>query len=400
MGLELQNSSQSCRTRVGSGVRRVGLTVFLAMLLGTGCAASGEVVAVPDVVDEARGPLTAAEMAAVEEFLADDSRGPATELLSTRFGVLALFEDGAASFGVDPVAEAWRYEASGPVHSASVSWDGETVMLRHEADMGPVSRQRTAKLDAGSGSVVDSHDTWGEAPSEGLLLRDVWVTADSEGVVAAHPFSDDGVAWERDLSEGCPAGGVDDVNLEPNETQLFVSYVCRDDGSAHVEGISAVSGTVSWDYAWEDASAPRIHVLHEHTVPAGPDDPIERMLDEGLSGGFLFFASGDPGSEPLHPEPWRSAPGIADYVDVPRQDLRSAPEEIVVYSSTPGALYERLVVQVARWLAEDDGAPFAKDDIDDSLLIDGELVQNPHQWTTGKSGYVSALTEELEGSFP
>jgi hypothetical protein len=370
------------------------------VLLAAGCTAEGATVVDGAVAEGARGPLTGGEVSTVEGFLADDPRGPVTELLSTRFGVLALFEDEVASFGVDPVAEAWRYEASGPVHAASVSWDGETVILRHGADMGPVSRQRTAKLDARSGSVVGSHDTWGEAPSEGLLLRDVWVTADSEGVVAAHPFSDGGAAWERDLSEGCPSGGVDDVNLEPDETQLFVSYVCVDDGSAHLEGISAASGAVSWDYAWEAAPAPRIHVLYEHSVPGGAGDPIERMLGEGLSGGFLFLAAGDPSSEPLHPEPWRSAPGISDHLEAPLQDMRTAPQEIVVHTSAPNALHDRLVVQVARWLAEDDGVPFNKDDIDDSLLIDGELVRNSRQWKTGADGYVGALREELAEAFP
>jgi hypothetical protein len=337
---------------------------------------------------------------AVEEFLAGDARGPATELLATRFGVLALFEDGVASFGVEPVAEAWRYEISGPLQGASVSWDGETVMLRHGADIGPVSRQRTAALDAGSGSVVDAYDTWGEAPSEGLLLRDVWVTADREGVLSAHPFSGDSDAWERDLSESCSSGGIDEVDLEPAETQLLASYTCVDDGSAHLEGISADSGTVSWNYAWEDASAPRIHLLEEHSVPGTSGDPIVRMLDEGLSGAFAFFAAGDPSSDPLHPEPWRSVPGIADYVDAPLQDLHTAPREIVVHTSTPNTLHDRLLVQVARWLAEDDGVPFSKDDIDESLLIDGELVENTRQWQTGADGYVGALRDELEAAFP
>ena len=39
-------------------------------------------------------------------------------------------------------------------------------------------------------------------------------------------------------------------------------------------------------------------------------------------------------------------------------------------------------------------------DIDDSLLIDGELVQNPDQWSVGRFGYVGALLEELEAAFP
>jgi hypothetical protein len=78
-------------------------------VFATGCTATGETVSDPDVVDQARGAFTAAEVEALEEFLAGDARGPATELLTTRFGVLALFEDGVASFGVDPVAEAWRY---------------------------------------------------------------------------------------------------------------------------------------------------------------------------------------------------------------------------------------------------------------------------------------------------
>jgi hypothetical protein len=272
-------------------------------------------------------------------------------------------------------------------------------MLWHGADVGPVYGQRTAALDAGSGSVVDAYDTWGEVPSEGLLLRDVWVTADPEGVLVAHPFSDDGDPWERDLSDGCSSGGVDEIELESGETQLFVSYTCVDDGSARLEGISAGSGRVPWNYGWENATAPRIHVLEEHSVPGGPGDPIERMLDEGLSGAYAFFAAGDPSSEPIHPEPWRSAPGIAAYMDAPLQDLHTASREIVVHTSTPNALHDRLLVQVARWLAEDDGVPFSKDDIDESLLIDGALAENTRQWQTGADGYVGALRGELEAVF-
>ncbi|GAA1437921.1 hypothetical protein [Nocardiopsis tropica] len=58
------------------GYAAAGLAV---VLLGAGCAAQGETVADAEVADDARGAFTVAEVEAVEEFLADDPRGPTTE---------------------------------------------------------------------------------------------------------------------------------------------------------------------------------------------------------------------------------------------------------------------------------------------------------------------------------
>ncbi|MFD3684407.1 hypothetical protein ACFWTE_06270 [Nocardiopsis sp. NPDC058631] len=78
------------------------LAGLAAVVLGTGCAAQGETVADAEVADDARGAFTMAEVEAVEEFLADDPRGPVTELLATGSGVLALFDDQVDGRSPDP----------------------------------------------------------------------------------------------------------------------------------------------------------------------------------------------------------------------------------------------------------------------------------------------------------
>lgn len=354
------------------------------------------------VADEARGPFTMSEVEAVEEFLTDDPRGPATELIPTASGVLALFEDEVASFGVDPVAEAWRLETSGPVHDALVGVSGGSVLLRHGADLGPVSRERTMLLDAADGRLIESSAVWGDtASAEAQLMREVWVTHESEGVLVARSLSDGDVAWEHDLTEACSSGDVGDIDLASAGTRLLVSHKCVEDGSAHAAAITESTGASFWEESWQDAPAPRVNVVHEHTVPGEPGDPISQMLDENLSGEFLFLHGSDMGGmEILLPEPWRSAPGVRDYMEEPIQDFEVAPREIVLHSSTQNDLHDFVLVQAVRWLAEDESVPFTQDDIDESLLIDGELVQSPRQWTVGADGYIGALLDELEESFP
>lgn len=396
--MEVERAKPSVRAGLGrcAGVAVGVLTLFLA----AGCA-NPEAVVDEEAVDEARGAHTMPEVAAVEEFLADDPRGPATELLPTAYGVLALFESEVASFGVDPVAEAWSYETSGPVHDASVWWTGEAVLLRHEADLGPVSRDRTLVLNTERGRVIHSATLRDEAvPEEGHLMREAWVAAEPDGTLVARNLSDGEVAWEHDLSETCSSGGVDEVALAAAGARLLTAHACTEDGSAHAAALGG-EGTPFWEESWQDAPAPRVHVVHEHTVPGSPQDPITRMFDEQLSGGFLFIDQAQANSmTPLSPEPWHSAPGVGEYADEPLQDFETAPRDIVMHSSPPGHLRDLLVLQAARWLAEDESVPFTKDDLDDSLLIDGEFVHSPRQWPTGASGYISALEDELENAFP
>ncbi|WP_017606668.1 hypothetical protein [Nocardiopsis alkaliphila] len=384
--------------QIRAGAMAAVLTVFAA----AGCAVSGERVTDTEVIDEARGPLTASEVETVTEFLTDSQRGSATELVTTGSGVLALFENEVVSFGVDPVAEAWSYEISGPVRDVSIGPSGETILLRRDAGLGPVDRERSMLLDSSDGRVIESYTAWGEAASgAGHLLREVWVTAEPEGILVARRLSDGDVAWQHDLTETCSSGSADDIDLASAGIQLLVAYTCVEDGSAHATMIADHTGDPFWEESWADTPAPQVHVVHEHTVPGGPDDPISRMLNEELSGGFLFvYGSELDGVEPFLPEPWRSAPGVGDYAEEPLQDLREAPQEIILHSSPRGKMNDLLVVQAARWLAGDNGVPFTKEDIDGSLMIDDELVQNPNQWSTGQSGYVSALTEELAEAFP
>lgn len=372
------------------------------VLLVAGCASPEATVVDEGVLDGARGPFTTAEVDAVREFVEDDSRGSDPELVPTAFGVLALFEEEVVSFGVDPVGEAWRLQVSGPVDDASVGVSGESILLRYRDDLGPVTREQSMLLDARDGRVTESSTAWGAAPSgEAHLMSEVWATAEPEGILVARSFSDGDVVWQRDLSETCSSGNVDDVDVASAGIQLLVSYSCTEDDTARTVMIEESSGNTFWEELWSDAPAPRVHVVHEHTVAGGANDPIARMLNEGLSGRFLFIHGNKAeGVDSFLPEPWRSAPGVGDYMEEPVQDFETAPSEIVLHSSPRGHMHDFVLVQAARWLAEEESVPFSQDEIDDSLLIDGELAQSPRQWTTGAPGYISALTDELAVAFP
>ena len=125
------------------------------------------------------------------------------------------------------------------------------------------------------------------------------------------------------------------------------------------------------------------------------------MLGEESSGGFLFLRGASrQGFGPVRPQPWPSTPGIVEYAEESIQDLDVAPQEIVLFSSSLGELNDVVLVQATRRLAEDARVPFSKEGIDESLLIDGELVKDPRQWGTGADGYIAPLREELAKAFP
>ncbi|XKK41133.1 hypothetical protein HFP72_12640 [Nocardiopsis sp. ARC36] len=380
------------------GYAAAGLAV---VLLGAGCAAQGETVADPGVVDDARGAFTVAEVEAVEEFLAEDSRGFATELLATGSGVLALFDDRVVSFGVDPVAEAWRHEIPEPVSDVSVESTGETVLVRYGADVGPVSGEQVTVLDAERGQVLESYTARGEAvPGEGHLLRSLWVATDPGEVLRARRTADGEVAWEHNLTDTCSGGRADDIEMVDAGTQLLVAYACGEDGTAHAAMLDGGTGEPFWEESWADVPVPRVHVVHEHTVPGGPDDPVSRMFADEASGETVFlYGSESDGVEVFVPEPWRSAPGVGEYAAEPRQDFETAPRDIVLHSAPRGNMHDHVLLGAVRWLVEEDSVPFTTEDIDESLLIDGEVVQNPRQWTVGAPGYVSALLVEVEEAF-
>ncbi|WP_147453815.1 hypothetical protein [Nocardiopsis sp. Huas11] len=162
-------------------------------------------------------------------------------------------------------------------------------------------------LNSSDGRVIGSYTTWGEPVSgTGHLLREVSVTAEPEGILAGRRYSDGDVAWQRDLTETCTSGSVDDVQLASAGNQLLVAYTCVEDGSAHAAMVADHTGHSFWVESWADAPAPRVHVVHAHTVPGGPDDPISRMLDEELSGGFAFVH----GSELNRVEPYLPESGV------------------------------------------------------------------------------------------
>ncbi|WP_435110839.1 hypothetical protein [Nocardiopsis synnemataformans] len=131
------------------------------------------------------------------------------------------------------------------------------MLLRYGDDLGPVTRERTVLLDARDGRVTESSTAWGETPSgETHLMREARVAAEPEGTLVARSLSDGDVAWQRDLSETCSSGNVDDVDVASAGIQLLVSYSCTEDGTAHTVMIEESSGNTLWEESWPDAPVP------------------------------------------------------------------------------------------------------------------------------------------------
>ncbi|OLT25502.1 hypothetical protein BJF83_04720 [Nocardiopsis sp. CNR-923] len=334
-----------------------------------------------------------------QEGLAEEVRG----LLPTGAGLVALFDEQVVSFGAESSEEAWRFRSNGEISDVSVSSDGETILVQYVMGFGPWDRYGMAVLDARDGRIVESNNEWGvPAGSVGQLVERGEARVVVEGTrLVSRRISDGELVWENDLSESCMGGGIDNIDMVANVAQVFVVRECIDSGLVAVMGFEALSGDQFWEASWENPAVPRIHLLTEHTVPGEPEDPIDYMFDEARSGQFLFMDTRfmADGIAPIDVEPWRSAPGVSDHRARPLLDLDTPPAEIVFLGVSPADLNDRLVLSATISLAEDDNVPFTREDIDESLLIDGEFVENPRQWTTSSSAYVSGLEEALRTHF-
>lgn len=355
-----------------------------------GCASTGVTILEEDRVGEgvdARGPVIAAEMEAVAAALG----GGVENLQADNRGVIAVLGDEVVSYGVEPVERVWSHQAPGTVLDAVVGWDGESLLVRHRADAVPWEQERVVFLRAQDGEVLASHASVGTPRA---LADGAWISTTENGRVVANDVSTGNRLWQYDASGVCPSGPGEDVDVIADKFTVLVSHGCRRSGDAHLVELRVDNGKVTREVSWE-GSSPELHAVLPHTVNGGPDDAVARMFATETSGDFLFLDTRE--FTPVLPEPWRDA-DIASYLDPPATDFAEAPTDIVV--GDVAEMNDLLTVRVVRALALDEDAPFSREDLDDSLLIDGELVQSPYQWRSGMSGYMSALSAALAEAFP
>ncbi|MFL1381669.1 MULTISPECIES: hypothetical protein [unclassified Nocardiopsis] len=364
--------------------------VVSSLFLCAGCVTTGVTVVEEGAVEgdaSARGPVIAAEREAVAATL----QGEADTLWVSDRGVVAILGDEVVSYGVDPVKLVWSHRAPGPVLDVVVGWDGESLLVRHRADIGPWAQERVIVLDAENGEMIASH------PSEGMprgLAHDTWVSTTESGRVVVHQVSTGDKRWEYDPSEACSAESAADVEVLADKFTVLVSHACPEDDEARLAEFVVDSGSVIKQVTW-DGPAPALHTVLPHTVTGGPEDAVARMFAEEVNKEFLFLDTRY--FTPVLPAPWRDA-GITDHLDPPAMDFADAPTDIVV--GNVAEMNDLLIVRSVRALALEPDIPFNQEDLDDSLLIDGELVESPYQWQLGRSGYMSALSNALVEAFP
>ncbi|MET9782715.1 hypothetical protein [Nocardiopsis alba] len=82
-------------------------------------------------------------------------------------------------------------------------------------------------------------------------------------------------------------------------------------------------------------------------------------------------------------------------MEAPLQDAEAAPKEIVLFDPLPREGRGRLYLAAARALVDDAEAPVALEDLDESLLIDGELMEHLGQWGASPDLMFGRLEESL-----
>ncbi|GAA1437923.1 hypothetical protein GCM10009602_04770 [Nocardiopsis tropica] len=299
-------------------------------------------------------------VAEVEAHLETDRRGPTHELLTTENGVLAVFDEGVALFGTDPVAEIWnRTGLDGPV-AAGITADGKRAVLAH-AGSGWFRGTRWSLLDVETGENIASHRA--DEPPPALvasLTADARLASPGDGRVEARSLEGDDVLWSYAPEDACDGA----VSRVVGET-LAVVAVCGD--RVHLVGLEATTGEPVWEHSWPGTVLPEMHPLTPWTVPGGPADPVERIVRGEMADGYVLFGRGavfDRGQaqEFLPPQ---AAPGEAPAHVVLLEDLQDADA--------------RLMLQAGHVMVED--GLVGLDELDrEGLLVDGDLPMSAQEW--------------------
>ncbi|NKZ00254.1 hypothetical protein [Nocardiopsis alborubida] len=311
--------------------------------------------------EELPSSLSLAAAAEVEENLAEDPRGPVSDLLTTERGVLAVFDDGVALFGTDPVTEVWSLQDLGGPVSAGVTADGSEIVLAQEGQ-GPFSgHTRWAVLAEATGQVI-SEDWAQESPDElvALLATDSRLVLGENGRVTARALEDDRELWSLEPQQSCGKSEVKVIG----DTVATVS-LCG--GEVRLSGVSAETGETEWERTWSGDALPDMHLLTPRTVPGGRSDPVERIVRGDLADGYVLFGRGEVFDRARAQE----------YLP-PQTDLDEVPAHVVLVEDLQDA-DARLVLQAGHVFLEE--GLIDREELDEAgLLVDGRLPLSPQEW--------------------
>ncbi|MCP3014439.1 PQQ-like beta-propeller repeat protein [Nocardiopsis dassonvillei] len=311
--------------------------------------------------EELPSSLSLAAVAEVEENLEEDPRGPARDLLTTEQGVLAVFDDGVALFGTDPVAEVWSLRDLGGPVAAGVTADGDQIVLAQEGP-GPFSgRTRWAVLAEATGQVVA--EEWAQgSPDElvALLATDSRLVLDEDGRVTARALEDDRELWSLEPQQSC---GKPEVRIVGDTVAM--TSLCG--GEVRLSGVSAETGETEWEHTWPGDALPDMHILTPRTVPGDQADPVERIVRGDLADGYVLFGRGEVFDRARAQE----------YLP-PQADPDEVPAHVVLVEDLQDT-EARLVLQAGHVFLEE--GLVDEEELDEAgLLVDGRLPVSPQEW--------------------
>jgi hypothetical protein len=311
--------------------------------------------------EELPSSLSSAAVGEVEESLEGDSRGPVGEFLITEHGVLAVFDDGVALFGTDPVAEVWSLRDLGGPVAAGITADGGRVVLAQEGPGLLSGRTRWAVLDEATGRIVAEH--WAqESPDElvALLATGSRLVLAESGRVTARTLQDDRELWSLEPSQAC-----EEHEVQVLEGTVTIASACGDE--VRLSGVSSETGETEWEHTWPGNTLPDMHLLTPRTIPGGPEDPVERIVRGDLADGYVLFGRGEVFDRAR----------AREYLP-PQADPDEAPAHVVLVENLQDA-DARLVLQAGHVFLEE--GLVDREELDEAgLLIDGGLPVSPQEW--------------------
>lgn len=373
------------------------LCIGLVLLLSA-CASPVEAVPGEEVLEASSAPLTVQDLEAVGEFLVGSGRVPEGDLLVSGAGAVAVLPDEVVSVGMDPLAETWSYPAE-DITDVGVTPDGSSVVVRYDDSFGPVEVGWLVVLNAVNGDVRESYRELGSGLGEiGALTDESRVRVEDSDVLVSYPLAGADPEWDRELGEVCGSGAPDGVEVLALGARAVSSYSCPEARTVHVEVLGGETGSLVWEASWEGDSAPEVGVSLDKDVPGGPSEPVAKMFADGVTGRTLIMRLDADGYVPDEPDPWSTTPEVSEYIKPPLSDMEQLPEQII-FSDDPRSTNDLMTVRSVHALVAGGQVPFLESDVDDSVKIDGVLVENPAQWVTERPTYVAKLRDEVKSAF-
>jgi hypothetical protein len=314
----------------------------------------------------------------VERHLEDDPRGPALKLLTTKQGVLAVFEEDVALFGTDPVEEIWNYSNLGGQPAAGVTADGEQVVLAFEGT-GLFSHQaRWLLLESSSGETIAAH--WSDFPPD-VLVEALGASArlmySGDGQVEARSLDRDQELWQRELGVAC-----ENVHIVAVGSIFTLAMSC--DGEVRLVGMAADTGELQYEYSWTGEDLPELLPLTNWTIPGAEEDPLDRVIrGNGDEQYLLMTGSGVDTSF-----------SALEYFPQPSGD-EQIPDFVVLIEDPVEAEYRMILASGHLFLERGLVDPETLEE--EGLLIEGELPKFGQEWGAGLVAKSEALHRILSG---